>query len=197
MAPQKGVITSFKGDSLLKNVMIVLSVLLLGILVTGCGGDGGDDKGTKPVIMTGYVNFSSETTEPKVALVTLDPSDNWVTVSSSGKIGNSGEWNKFFLDLPIVGKDAVYAIVFYNDRNRNGKYDEVDEENLVKIIDYYAVYDASSNRWTVEDMDGRLLGRIPTYQVEIIADYTKSAVPLDIINPKEVYKSLQSKVLGR
>lgn len=146
---------------------------VLPLILAGCGGGGG---GTKPTQMRGELYFSSEAKAAKVALITLDRNDNWITASWSGRITNGGGWanGNFSLDLPLVSNDSVYAIMPFDDSNSNNKFDEVDEENLVKSTWLYAVYDASQRRWHVEDDNGKYKGELPGYVVYIEADYAKS-----------------------
>ena len=186
-------------DRMNKNIIVILLAILM---VSGCGGGGGN--GTKPIIMSGEANFNSASVNVKVALVTLDINDNWVTVSTSEQISHSGsgwDWADFSLDLPIVSHDSAYAIIIYADRNKNGKIDEKDDEILVDHIDYYAVYREYHSEWTVEDYEGGYCGQLPGYSVEIKADYYRSAEATTktvlALTPKEVYKAKRLLVEGR
>lgn len=179
--------------------------IALAFLLYGCGGGG--DNGTKPIVMRGELYFSSETKQAKVALVSLDSNDNWVTVSTSRKITNGSSdwgWGSFSLDLPIVDRDSVYSILPYNDKNGNSKFDEVDDEHLVESVWYYAVYGASANVWEVWNDNNEYVGKLPGYVLEIGADYNKSgrslaqgtAAPKGMEGLKGAYKTLRMKVEG-
>lgn len=183
-----------------------LMILVLAIpFLSGCGGGGGED-GTTPIRMKGELNFDSATIKhAKVALVTLDINDNWVTVSTSGEISNGGqgwEWGGYSLDLPIVKKNSAYGILAYDDVNHNGKFDEVDYENIGNI-DYYVSYYASSKKWELTNYNDEFLGYIPNTKVYIDTSIYYSSQSIgkaktsDTSKSKEIYKKLRLKVEGR
>lgn len=185
----------------MKNHLLLIALLFL------LGGCGGDNHGTRPIIMRGELYFSSETKRAKVALVSLDSNDNWVTVSTSRKISNGSHgwnWGSFSLDLPIVDRDSVYDILPYNDKNGNNKYDEVDYENLIESFWYYAVYYADTNTWEVWNYNDEYMGKLPGYVLEIEADYSKAGLssvqsavaPKTMADRKRAYKALRMKVEG-
>ncbi|MFA6493368.1 MAG: hypothetical protein WCV58_04475 [Patescibacteria group bacterium] len=167
----------------------VLSLMILLFVFAGCGGGGG----TKPTIMRGSLNFHSDSKEAKVALLTLDTNNNLITVSCSKKITHSETgwgWGDFSTDLPIVTRDSVLGIMPFDDTNKNNKFDEIDDENLIDSVWLWAVHDASSKRWDIENDQGYIYGYLPGYEVELEADYTKSgsraAVLTETVNHKDI-----------
>jgi hypothetical protein len=78
----------------------------------------------------------------------------------------------------------------FDDTNKNNKFDEIDDENLIDSVWLWAVHDASSKRWDIENDQGYIYGYLPGYEVELEADYTKSgsraAVLTETVNHKDI-----------
>lgn len=171
----------------------VLSLVVLLLVIAGCGGGGGG--GTKPTIMQGSLNFHSDSKEAKVALLTLDINDNFITASYSKKITHSGTgwgWGDFSTDLPIVTKDSVFGIMPFDDTNKNNKFDEVDDENLIDDIWLWVVYDTNSKRWDIKNDQGHIYGYLPEYKVELEADYTKSGSRTAVLTESTNHKDIKA-----
>lgn len=205
----KGVITSFRGDRFLKNVFLGISVLILGLIVAGCGG-GSNDKPLEPLIQ-GLANINSETLFPMVAVVRLDSSGEWVNAAAGSKLYPvpSG-WGDVYFGVvapptPPAGKDSEkYMFAAYNNLSAtdsskpgDGKYRAI---NFLGSSNCYMQWIDDYKRWMIFELDGTPRWRDAYAEggidnVYIEAEYTRSRSgnTTDHRNSLDIMKALQKR----
>ena len=158
---------------------MVLSVLLLGTVFSGCGGGGKKDP--LPLLIYGVANINSATERPMVAVVRLS-GDNWVNAAGGSPIHTvSYSWADSTFGVvapkpPSTGDSEEYMFAAYNDTDGDGQYKA---SEFLGSSDCFMKWSGYSGKWRIYNLDGTLRwsdayahdGKANVY---IEAEYTKS-----------------------